>query len=282
MLLARSACPALVDGLQATGRVDEAMDLVEEAVAAARNLGNPWFIAYALWIRGSVYAHVDPARARTAWREGLAYVRQHRVHFFEGFIARDAALLKVVDADPEEALALFDAAIDSFRQAGNIAQLTITLASVTSLFERIDCPEAAGTLYGAIIRQPGSDHHVPDLPDLASRIASKLGSDRFDECASSGATMDLTETAHYAREQIQLRAHLATLATRPGHPAALSRREVEVLRLVAEGLTTREIADRLYISAKTADHHIQHVYTKIGVSNRASAALWAFQHDVID
>jgi DNA-binding CsgD family transcriptional regulator len=53
-------------------------------------------------------------------------------------------------------------------------------------------------------------------------------------------------------------------------------------RLVAEGLTTREIADRLYISPKTADHHIQHVYTKIGVSNRAAAALWAFQHDVID
>lgn len=50
-----------------------------------------------------------------------------------------------------------------------------------------------------------------------------------------------------------------------------------MLRLVARSLTTREIADRLYISAKTADHHIQHVYTKIGVSTRA-AALWAMQH----
>jgi DNA-binding CsgD family transcriptional regulator len=40
---------------------------------------------------------------------------------------------------------------------------------------------------------------------------------------------------------------------------------------------TREIADRLYISATTADHHIQHVYAKIGVSPRA-AALWAMQH----
>ena len=55
-----------------------------------------------------------------------------------------------------------------------------------------------------------------------------------------------------------------------------------MLRLVAEGLTTREIAGRLYISPKTADHHIQHIYTKIGVSNRASATLWAFQHDVVD
>jgi len=68
---------------------------------------------------------------------------------------------------------------------------------------------------------------------------------------------------------------------RSQHPGGLSRREVEVLQLAARGLTTREIADRLYISPKTADHHIQHVYTKIGVSTRAAAALWAIQHDVV-
>jgi predicted ATPase/class 3 adenylate cyclase/DNA-binding CsgD family transcriptional regulator len=274
--------PGLVDGLQATGRVEEALDLADEAVAAAREQGNPWLIAYALWTRGCAYARADPARALTAWREGLDYVRAHRVHFFEGFIARDAALLKLVDADPEEALALFDAAIDSFRRVGNIAQLTITLASVTSLFERIGSPDVAGTLFGAITCQPGGEHHVPDIRDLADRIASKLGTDHFEECVSAGSPMDLTETAHYAQDQIQLaRAQLATRATRPGVAGGLSRREVEVLRLVAVGLTTREIAEKLFISAKTADHHIQHVYTKIGVSNRAAAALWAVQHDVI-
>ena len=68
---------------------------------------------------------------------------------------------------------------------------------------------------------------------------------------------------------------------RPKHPGGLSRREVEVLRLAAKGLTTRAIADRLFISPKTADHHIQHVYTKIGVSTRAAAALWAMQNAVV-
>jgi HD-GYP domain-containing protein (c-di-GMP phosphodiesterase class II) len=67
---------------------------------------------------------------------------------------------------------------------------------------------------------------------------------------------------------------------RPKHPAGLSGREVEVLRLAARGLTTREIALRLDISAKTADHHIQHIYNKISVSTRAAAALWATQHQV--
>ena len=64
-------------------------------------------------------------------------------------------------------------------------------------------------------------------------------------------------------------------------PGGLSRREAEVLRLAAMGLTTREIADRLFISPKTADHHIQHVYTKINVSTRAAAALWAMQHEIV-
>jgi len=68
---------------------------------------------------------------------------------------------------------------------------------------------------------------------------------------------------------------------RPRHPGGLTRRELDVLRLAARGLTTRQIADRLYISPKTADHHIQHIYGKIGVSTRAAAALWAMQHTVV-
>jgi HD-GYP domain-containing protein (c-di-GMP phosphodiesterase class II) len=69
---------------------------------------------------------------------------------------------------------------------------------------------------------------------------------------------------------------------RQQNPGGLTRREVEVLRLAARGLTTQDIADRLYISPKTADHHIQHIYGKIGVSTRAAAALWAMQHTVVN
>lgn len=68
---------------------------------------------------------------------------------------------------------------------------------------------------------------------------------------------------------------------RAQHAGGLSNREVEVLGLAAKGMTTRQIADRLSISAKTTDHHIQHVYTKIGVSTRAGAALWAMQNGVV-
>ncbi len=68
---------------------------------------------------------------------------------------------------------------------------------------------------------------------------------------------------------------------RSQHPGGLSPREADVLSLAARGLTTRQIADRLVISPKTADHHIQHIYTKIGVSSRGAAALWAMQNHVV-
>ena len=67
--------------------------------------------------------------------------------------------------------------------------------------------------------------------------------------------------------------------SRPSH--GLTRREVQVLQLAARGLSTADIAAELFISAKTADHHIQHVYTKIGVSSRPAAMLWAMQNAVI-
>jgi DNA-binding CsgD family transcriptional regulator len=74
----------------------------------------------------------------------------------------------------------------------------------------------------------------------------------------------------------------ARVRKRPQNRGGLSRREVDVLQLAARGLTTREIADRLVISPKTADHHIQHIYTKIGVSSRVSATRWAVKHGVVD
>lgn len=77
---------------------------------------------------------------------------------------------------------------------------------------------------------------------------------------------------------------LAMSDSPPGDPAARDRltgRELEVLRLAARGKTIQEIADQLTISKKTADRHIQNVYTKLGISNRAAAAIWAMEHGLI-
>ena len=74
----------------------------------------------------------------------------------------------------------------------------------------------------------------------------------------------------------------APLEARQGHPAGLSDREVEVLRLIARGRTSRQIAEALVITEKTAGHHVEHIYAKAGVSTRVGAALFAMRHDLAD
>lgn len=64
-------------------------------------------------------------------------------------------------------------------------------------------------------------------------------------------------------------------------PAGLSEREAEVLRLVASGLSNRQMADDLFISPKTVGHHIQHIYNKVGVSTRVGATLFALEHGLV-
>ena len=69
---------------------------------------------------------------------------------------------------------------------------------------------------------------------------------------------------------------------RRARPAGLTERQIEVLRLLARGMSNREVADRLVISRRTAEHHVQDVYLRIGVSTRAAAALFAMEHGLLD
>jgi len=64
-------------------------------------------------------------------------------------------------------------------------------------------------------------------------------------------------------------------------PAGLTEREAEVLGMLARGLQTKQVAQGLGISIKTADSHIQHAYRKVGVSTRAAATLFAMEHGLI-
>ncbi|MFN2629476.1 MAG: HD domain-containing phosphohydrolase [Gaiellaceae bacterium] len=94
--------------------------------------------------------------------------------------------------------------------------------------------------------------------DEAAAELRRLESDRVLEPSATRAV--LVAAGHSEPE--------ARMRKRPENRGGLSRREVDVLQLAARGLTTRQIPDRLVISPKTADHHIQHIYTKIGVSTQ--------------
>ncbi len=72
-----------------------------------------------------------------------------------------------------------------------------------------------------------------------------------------------------------------TRPVRQGWPAGLTDREVDVLRLLARGLSNREVGRRLFISPKTVGRHVEHIYQKLDVSSRAGAAIFAVRNDLL-
>jgi DNA-binding NarL/FixJ family response regulator len=75
---------------------------------------------------------------------------------------------------------------------------------------------------------------------------------------------------------------LQTVSSPSPLPAGLTAREAEVLRLVAAGHTNKEVASALFLSDKTIARHLSNIFTKAGVSTRAAATAFAFEHDMID
>ena len=86
------------------------------------------------------------------------------------------------------------------------------------------------------------------------------------ECRKQLAALDMAQWLARLDQLAEL------LEDRP--PELLTRREREIAELVAEGLTNRDIAARLYLSERTAQNHVQHILTKLGVSNRSRIVVW--------
>ena len=110
--------------------------------------------------------------------------------------------------------------------------------------------------------------HRPALaPDAAAEVVR--GEVRRGRLDGASAEAVLASAGHRAR------------AARRGWPAGLSEREVEVLRLLARGHANRQIAARLSVSPRTVDHHVEHIFDKVGCSTRAAATFFAMQHDLL-
>ena len=92
------------------------------------------------------------------------------------------------------------------------------------------------------------------------------------------ATFEALGAARYAdkarRTLRSLGVRLPSPKTGRGTDQPLSRREMEVARLVADGLTNAEIAERLVLSVRTVESHLDHVYARLGISSRAALARW--------
>ena len=96
---------------------------------------------------------------------------------------------------------------------------------------------------------------------------------RLHEAATAGSldAAAVETTLHAAQQEV------LSAVTSPG---GLTARELQILRMVAVGRANREIADLLVLSEKTVRNHMEHIYTKAGVSNRVSASLFALKHGI--
>ena len=123
---------------------------------------------------------------------------------------------------------------------------------------------AAADVYQAM-REP-RPHRAAHSADEAARLArAEARSGRLDHEVVEAV---LSAAGHPSRQR------------RDG-PAGLTAREVEVLRLLARGLSTKQIAEKLVMSPKTAGNHIEHIYSKINAKNRVAASLFAVEHGLL-
>jgi putative nucleotidyltransferase with HDIG domain len=123
---------------------------------------------------------------------------------------------------------------------------------------------AAADSYQTMI-EPRPYNQEKDAQQAADEILAEVRAGRLDADAAAAV---LAAAGHRP-------------AKRREWPAGLTTREVEILRLVARGQTNRQIAASLTISPKTAGSHVEHIYTKLGVSNRALASLFAAKHGLM-
>jgi predicted ATPase/class 3 adenylate cyclase len=188
--------------LPALGRNEEARTLADQAVPAAREHGNPFWIVAALTGYGRAYADIDPEKALGAFREARECAHRNHNAYFEPGLGWDFARLEAVHGDLDDGLIMFDDIIDAAHRGGTHALLGVALANLALVFRHLGRAEIASTICGCSTRYP-SIANVPSLSDLIERLRDRLGQATFEECVATGSLMETADAVRYAREQIQ-------------------------------------------------------------------------------
>jgi DNA-binding CsgD family transcriptional regulator len=118
---------------------------------------------------------------------------------------------------------------------------------------------------------------VADYERSVSTARVHLGEKTFAAAWAQGRSMT-PQQALAAQGQKPTPSPTATVAPSPTYPAGLTAREVEVLSLLAAGLTDVQIADKLVLSPRTVHTHISSIYNKLGVTSRSVATRYAIEH----
>jgi DNA-binding CsgD family transcriptional regulator len=147
---------------------------------------------------------------------------------------------------------------------GDVERAAALHGASEKLWTLLNAPVLMGPAY-AEIRKSGAD-----------TARGALGEERFDRLVGHGYAVSLSVALAVAKGEAPA-GPPAGVAEPAAGVKALTRREREVAELVADGLGNREIAERLYLSKRTVDSHVEHVFTKLGFSSRAQLTAWVLE-----
>jgi predicted ATPase/DNA-binding CsgD family transcriptional regulator/Tfp pilus assembly protein PilF len=152
----------------------------------------------------------------------------------------------------------------------------------------IGLPERAAQFLGTAdalhdgLQIPLSPIYNADHEQTIASLRGEIGEAAFSECWSYGHTMSLKlALSMVARISMPEQAASSPQERTPSYPARLTRREVDVLRLVATGMTDARIAETLILSPRTINTHLRSIYAKLGVSSRSAATRFAIEHNLL-
>ena len=215
----------------------------------------------------------------TPWAYVGRTVTAERFDAWAGLIRADWGMASRVFAQmlyPKGPLDAQEASTKAIRETQSPKVALQYLAFITSFDLRDELGKLALPVLVISREGPG---HPPLIPVEASRwVASAIPGARFVEYDKAPATCPYFEYRMYHGDVLQFLAD--GTKEMPLHPT-LSGREVEVLRLVAQGRTNAEIADVLVISKNTVDRHVSNILAKTGCANRAEATLYAARHSLV-
>ena len=282
---------ALVMSFQ--GDLARAHVLLEESLALSRQESYKGGIASSLFVSGMVQMQGDVAMARSLMEESLALFKELGDRQNVAQSLGSLAWITIVQGDYATARALLEESLTLARAVGSKWYIAACLVGLGAVVAAQGEEVWAARLLSAAQALCDAIHGVlpPFMRNMQERAIdetlAQLGEEVFAAAWAEGRTMT-PEQALAARGPVTM---LTTTPAGPSsvpharkappYPNGLTEREVDVLRLVAQGLTDAQIAKELCIEPSTVNSHLKSIYSKIGVSSRSAATRWAVDHGLL-
>jgi predicted ATPase/DNA-binding CsgD family transcriptional regulator len=275
-----------VQGLAArfVGDFARAQALLEDALPRFEALGElsgPVIIAHMTMVVVSTFQG-DLSRAVTLGRRAYELCESHGEQWARGQSLHALAFAEWRGGELAQASAHAREGLRCLRAFNDTVGIAILVDRLAWIAGTAGEDERAAVLLGAVHRiwllvggQPlfGSEHYLAAHDACEQQARRTLGDPAFRAAFTRGADLDLDQAIGYAVDEIP--APTPSASTADEEPfAPLTRREQEVAELVAQGLSSKQIAARLVISRRTAESHVGHILNKLGLTKRTQLATW--------